>query len=56
VLEQVVADLQVTAMAGQEVLSLRGILRGKMALGDAVWSLSPLAYASIRPGHRLYQG
>jgi hypothetical protein len=38
------------------VLRVRGTLRGKMALGHADWSLSPLAYASVFPGQGLYQG
>ena len=55
VLEQV-ADLQATAMAGRKVLSLRGTLRGKMALGGAGSGSPALASASVLPGQELYLG
>ena len=50
------ADLQTTAMAGRKVLSLRGTLRGKMALGGAGPGLPALASASVLPGQELYLG
>jgi len=50
------ADLQAMTVADRLGLNLRGILRGKMALGDADQGLSPLACACVLPGQRLYQG
>jgi hypothetical protein len=56
VLEQV-ADRHATAMAGGfKVLSLRGTLRGRMALGGAGLGLPTLASASVLPGQELYLG
>ena len=55
VLEQA-ADLQTTAVAGRKVLSLRGTLRGRMALVGASPGLPALASASVLPGKELYLG
>ena len=40
----------------EEVLSLRGSLRGKTVLDGADSGLSPLACASVLPGQGLYLG
>jgi hypothetical protein len=49
------ADPRATAVADQLVLNLRGILRGKIALGDADPGLSWLPCARVFPGQALYQ-
>ncbi len=40
----------------EEVLNLRGSLRGRMALGGADPGFSPLACASVLPGQNPYLG